>query len=206
MNGFILLIPFFLIRFGLLWYRDRESVRRAAHFAPMTGNEMAAYWLYQISNTAIIIYLCFLKVQIRFSGLFLAGTACYLLGLLLCAVSVIGFSSPSAEGLNTEGIYGFSRHPMYVSYFICFTGCALLTESWILGGIILVFQISSHWIVLAEERECEKRFGEDYRRYRKKVRRYIKGGSHGRIASGGSRSEGDMFKTEEKKPAKEKET
>ena len=173
MNGLILLIPFFLIRFGLLWCRDRESVRRAAHFAPMIGNEMAAYWLYQISNAAIVIYLCFLKVRIEFSGLFLAGTVCYLLGLLLCAVSIIGFSSPSPEGLNTKGIYGFSRHPMYVSYFIYFLGCAFLTESWILGGIILVFQISSHWIVLAEERECEKRFGEHYRQYRQEVRRYI---------------------------------
>ncbi len=96
-----------------------------------------------------------------------------MLGLMLCAVSIIGFSSPSVEGLNTKGIYRFSRHPMYVSYFICFIGCALLTESWIFGGIVLVFQISSHWIVLAEERECEKQFGENYRHYRKEVRRYI---------------------------------
>ncbi len=173
MNGFILLVPFFLIRFGLLWFRDKESVLRAAHFAPMVGNERAAYWLYQISNTAIVVYLCFLKVRINFSGLFLAGVVCYLLGLILCAVSIISFSSPSAQGLNTKGIYRFSRHPMYMSYFICFTGCALLTESWILGGIILVFQISSHWIILAEERECEKQFGEDYSRYKKEVRRYI---------------------------------
>lgn len=59
MNGFILLVPFFLIRFGLLWFRDKESVLRAAHFAPMVGNERAAYWLYQISNTAIVACLCF---------------------------------------------------------------------------------------------------------------------------------------------------
>ena len=118
MNGFILLVPSFLIRFGLLWCRDRGSVQCAAHFAPMIGNEMVAYWFYQISNTAIVIYLCFFKVRIKFSGLFFIGAVCYLLGLMLCAVSIISFSSPSAEGLNTKGIYRFSRHSMYVSYFI----------------------------------------------------------------------------------------
>lgn len=39
--------------------------------------------------------------------------------------------------------------------------------------IILLFQISAHRIILAEERWCEKKFGEDYRTYRKKVRRYL---------------------------------
>ncbi len=62
---------------------------------------------------------------------------------------------------------------MYVAYFICFTGMAFLTQSRLLFGIILLFQISAHRIILAEERWCEKKFGEDYRTYRKKVRRYL---------------------------------
>ena len=62
---------------------------------------------------------------------------------------------------------------MYAAYFICFMGMALLTRSWVLAGIAAVFQISSHWIVLAEERWCIKKFGESYRRYMERVRRYI---------------------------------
>lgn len=62
---------------------------------------------------------------------------------------------------------------MYAAYFICFMGMALLTRSWVLTGIAAVFQISSHWIVLAEERWCIKKFGESYRRYMERVRRYI---------------------------------
>ena len=52
---------------------------------------------------------------------------------------------------------------MYVAYFICFTGMAFLTQSRLLFGIILLFQISAHRIILAEERWCEKKFGEDYK-------------------------------------------
>lgn len=37
MNGFFLLIPFLMIRFGLLSYLNKDAVRRAAYFAPMSG-------------------------------------------------------------------------------------------------------------------------------------------------------------------------
>ena len=42
MNGFLLLVPFFLIRFGLMARLDHASLARAAHFAPMRGGERAA--------------------------------------------------------------------------------------------------------------------------------------------------------------------
>ena len=64
MNGFLLLIPFLLVRFGLLALLDREAVGRAAHFAPMSGGEIPAYWVYQISTAAIFIYLCFCKIAV----------------------------------------------------------------------------------------------------------------------------------------------
>lgn len=66
MNGFLLLIPFLLIRFGILSHLDRAAVKRAAFFAPMAGKEIAAYWIYQLSNAAIFIVLFFLKFQLIF--------------------------------------------------------------------------------------------------------------------------------------------
>ena len=173
MTGFLLLIPFLLIRFGVLSHLDRAAVKRAAFFAPMAGKEIAAYWIYQLSNAAIFIVLFFLKVPIDFSWQFWSGTLFYLLGLVLCTASVIDFAAPSGEGLNQNGLYRFSRNPMYLSYFILFMGCALLTHSVLLGGIDIIFQLSSHWIILSEERWCIGRFGDAYRQYMKRVRRYI---------------------------------
>ena len=173
MNGFLLLIPFLLIRFGVLSHLDRAAVKRAAFFAPMAGKEIAAYWIYQLSNAAIFIVLFFPKVPIDFSWQFWSGTLFYLLGLVLCTASVIDFAAPSGEGLNQNGLYRFSRNPMYLSYFILFMGCALLTHSVLLGGIDIIFQLSSHWIILSEERWCIGRFGDAYRQYMKRVRRYI---------------------------------
>lgn len=62
---------------------------------------------------------------------------------------------------------------MYVAYFICFIGMALLTQSLILLCIVVIFQISAHWIILSEEKWCMEKFGESYKQYMKRVRRYI---------------------------------
>lgn len=173
MRGALLLIPFLLIRFGLLSCLNPQAVRRAAYFAPLQGGEKAAYWIYQISNAGIFLSLLFLRIAADSSWQFIAGLVCYILGLCLCAASVAGFASPDREGLNTEGIYRFSRNPMYVSYFVCFVGMALLTRSWFLFGLAAVFQVSAHWIILSEERWCVETFGTAYRQYMKTVRRYI---------------------------------
>lgn len=75
--------------------------------------------------------------------------------------------------MKETGLYRLSRNPMYVAYFICFLGMALLTRSVLFLGLVAVFQISAHWVILAEERWCLEQFGERYRRYMGKVRRYI---------------------------------
>jgi len=137
MNGFFLIIPFILIRFGLLARFSSEAVKRAAHFAPLSGNEVFAYWVYQISNAA----------------------------------TIRDFASPSEDGINQNGLYRFSRNPMYLSYFLYFIGCVILTRSVILCGIVVLFQIASHWIILSEERWCMNTFGDAYRQYMKTVRR-----------------------------------
>ena len=116
MNGFLLLIPFLIIRFVLLHVLNKESVQRAAHFAPMQGNEKIAYYIYQISNITLFIYLFFLTVEFDFSWLFFLGVVFYSIGLCLCTITIVNFSTPDASGMNTNGIYRFSRNPMYIAY------------------------------------------------------------------------------------------
>ena len=172
MNGFLLLIPFLLIRFGLLYILSKEGLERAAFFAPLIGKEKAAYWVYQISNILFFVYLFFLKITTD-SYWFYAGLATYGLGVLLCLASVLNFAKPAENGINIKGLYRISRNPMYVAYFIFFLGCVLLTQSLLLLIILIAFQISAHWIIRAEERWCIKKFGEEYINYMNEVRRYM---------------------------------
>lgn len=173
MNGLWLMLPFLAVRFLLPFALGREALRRAARFAPMRGGEKIAYAVYQAATLAIFICLGLLKVRWEGAWTCLAGSVCYVAGLGLCAAAVAAFCAPDGRGLNTNGVYRPSRHPMYAGYFVCFVGMALLARSPVLLGVVLIFQVAAHWMVLAEERWCLETFGDDYARYMKGVRRYL---------------------------------
>ena len=172
MSAILTLIPLVLIRFGLLSILSKGALKRAAFFAPLIGKEKVAYWFYQISNILFFVYLWFLNITTDPNWLY-TGLVIYGFGVLLCLGSVINFARPVESGINVKGLYRVSRNPMYVAYFIYFLGCVILTQSSILLALLIVFQISAHWIILSEERWCVKKFGEEYINYMNKVRRYI---------------------------------
>jgi protein-S-isoprenylcysteine O-methyltransferase Ste14 len=172
MNAFLLIIPLFLIRFGLLKMINKDSLRRAAFFAPLEGKEKVAYLFYQLSNAFMILYSVFLKIHTK-PPLFLIALFIYALGVSVLIIATVNFAKPEQSGINTNGIYKISRNPMYIGYFIYFSSCVLLTRSMLLLISLLVFQISAHWIILSEERWCINKFGAEYINYMNKVKRYI---------------------------------
>ena len=118
-------------------------------------------------------HILFLKVSYTPAWLFFTGLAIYIAGVILLLVSVVNFASPSENGINKNGLYRVSRNPMYVAYFVFFMGYVLMTQSLILLALVIIFQISAHWIILSEERWCMEKFGDEYVQYLKRVRRYI---------------------------------
>lgn len=81
---------------------------------------------------------------------------------------------PSGETrLKTGGIYRISRNPMYLGFNMITLSSMIYSLNLLIlaGGIysILVY----HLIILGEERFMVSRFGEDYKKYTQKVRRYI---------------------------------
>ena len=171
--GALLLLPLFLIRFGLLALLDRQAVGRAAHFAPMRGGERAAYWVYQLSQLAILLGILTAPIQTEPSLFLFGGAALYGAGVILLVLAVAAFAAPAGDGVRRTGVYRISRNPMYGAYFLYFLGCALLARSPLLGILVLVFQVSARWVILAEERWCAGRFGEPYLQYMRSVRRYL---------------------------------
>jgi len=172
MNGFILLIPLIFIRYILLYIFDKNSLKRAAFIPQMTGRQKIIYWIYQILTLLIIFYPFFLKIKTE-SLLFYSGLVIYIVGILLCVWSTFNFSKPAKSGVNLEGLYKCSRNPMYIAYFIYILGCVFLTQSLLLMLILIAFQITTHWIILVEEKWCKENFCEEYIEYMKKVRRYV---------------------------------
>ena len=166
------LYPFFSYDTGCLACSAKKHFDARRISRRWKENEKLAYWLYEILMPCIFIALCFLKIRTD-TMWFIPGLLLYTLGTLLFIISVFNYARPSASGINTKGLYRVSRNPMYVSYLLYFLGCALITDSLILLALTLILQVSSHWIIRAEERWCIREFGQEYVRYMERVGRYV---------------------------------
>ncbi|ATW28511.1 phospholipid methyltransferase [Candidatus Formimonas warabiya] len=172
MNGFILVLPIILIRYCLLGILSKEAAKRAAFFPPTEGKEKIAFWIYQITTLSLMIILIFLKIKLNHVLNFIGLGTC-IIGIILYMIAMIHFAKPDQNGLNAGGLYKISRNPMYLAFFLYFLGGSMLTSSWLLLFILMIFQISVHYLILSEERWCIKEFGEEYKNYMNTVKRYL---------------------------------
>jgi protein-S-isoprenylcysteine O-methyltransferase Ste14 len=79
-----------------------------------------------------------------------------------------------ASSLQTTGIYGVSRNPMYVGISIAYIGITCLAGNW--WNIIffpVIFLIVQEYIIKREEKYLELEFGQKYQLYRSTVRPWL---------------------------------
>jgi protein-S-isoprenylcysteine O-methyltransferase Ste14 len=80
----------------------------------------------------------------------------------------------AASTLITDGAYGFSRNPGYLGWTLASAGIAMLLYwTWCLVLLPLVVLLIDRLVIVREERFLEERFGNEYRAYKQRVRRWI---------------------------------
>lgn len=169
-NGFLLIIPMFLIRFGLAYIINPKSLSKLQYFPEVIGKEKTALKIYFLTNTILIFSPIF--NPIKYDGdLSLLGCIIYLAGILFFILSIINFSGD--EGFVYKGIYRISRNPMYIGYFGIFLGTSILIDSISHVLITVIYQVTVHYLILSEERWCRQQFNEKYEEYLRKVPRYF---------------------------------
>ena len=79
-----------------------------------------------------------------------------------------------AEALVTDGPYRFTRNPMYLGMASAYAGVALATGAlWSLAVLPIVMLVVDRAIVPREEAHLATSIGEEYERYRRRVRRWL---------------------------------
>ena len=79
-----------------------------------------------------------------------------------------------ASTLVTGGIYGFTRNPMYLGDVLILLAVAVFFSNPLgLAGVALFVAWMSLLQIPAEERALAQAFGEDFRRYCERVRRWL---------------------------------
>jgi protein-S-isoprenylcysteine O-methyltransferase Ste14 len=89
--------------------------------------------------------------------------------------SPIPFNPPPALVVN--GLYRIVRNPMHVGWTVLLAGVAVLMQSFTLLAIFIPLFIIVHVVYLkfVEEKELEKKFGQAYIDYKKKVPMFFPG-------------------------------
>ncbi|MGE5420332.1 MAG: methyltransferase family protein [Chloroflexota bacterium] len=85
----------------------------------------------------------------------------------------INFENTSV--LVKSGIYGFIRHPLYLSVFLLGTGIMLKNPGTIQIALGLVNMIAVYITSRIEEGEMIAKFGDEYRQYMKETRMFVPG-------------------------------
>jgi protein-S-isoprenylcysteine O-methyltransferase Ste14 len=80
----------------------------------------------------------------------------------------------AARTLVTSGIFRFSRNPIYLAFALLHLGCGLgLGSPGMLLMLLPVLYVMDRHVIAAEEVFHARRFGEEWQRYRERVRRWI---------------------------------
>jgi protein-S-isoprenylcysteine O-methyltransferase Ste14 len=115
---------------------------------------------------------------IRWTG----GGGLILIGVAIAAAGVRNFSRaatpvPSNQpvrALVTTGIHGWSRNPIYIGMSLLYAGIGIIARSpWVLILALPLVIILRYGVVAREEAYLEERFGDAYRDYRARVRRWL---------------------------------
>jgi protein-S-isoprenylcysteine O-methyltransferase Ste14 len=105
-----------------------------------------------------------------------------LIGLALAAAGIRNFSraetpvptNQPTRALVATGIHGWTRNPIYLGMFVIYGGIGVAARSpWILVLTLPLAVAIRYGVVAREEAYLERRFGDAYRQYKARVRRWL---------------------------------
>jgi protein-S-isoprenylcysteine O-methyltransferase Ste14 len=103
-----------------------------------------------------------------------------LVGLIFTIISLINLGKSTRLGLpsndtklKTNGLYKYSRNPMYLGFDLITISAMIYTLHWVIIILGVYSLITYHLIIKGEEKFMINRFGEEYKNYQLKVRRYL---------------------------------
>lgn len=116
----------------------------------------------------LVYWLC--AGALILSGLGLAGAG---IGNFSRAATPVPTNRPT-RALATTGIHGRTRNPIYVGMFLIYGGISVAARSpWTLILTLPLAITIRYGVVAREEAYLERRFGDAYRDYKSRVRRWL---------------------------------
>jgi protein-S-isoprenylcysteine O-methyltransferase Ste14 len=120
----------------------------------------------------LLIYSIFLPLPLG-TPLLYAGITLFVAGFIIYEIAGIPWAKTAIDEPITKGLYGYSRHPIYIGVFVQYIGIGIASASGLFLLLILISVILSILTTPAEERFCLEKYGETYRKYMNRTPRWI---------------------------------
>ncbi len=130
-------------------------------------NTIATFLLY-----ALFVFSIFIPLKI-YSGWIVAGLIIYILGSGVFLVAILNAARTPLGQVFNQGMYRYSRHPLYLSFILILGGVSVGAASWLFLLLSAVYIILMIWQVDYEEKSCLNAFGNEYQEYMEKTPRWI---------------------------------
>ena len=80
----------------------------------------------------------------------------------------------STTAIVSDGVFSFSRNPIYLSLTMLYVGIGLLFNAlWALLLLLPLIVVVQNGVIKREEKYLEQKFGDEYLRYKASVRRWV---------------------------------
>src|SRR6267154_447870 len=112
----------------------------------------------------------------------LAGAALAAAGLVMIVIGTRRFQAAGTNvppnlpttALVVDGIYRRTRNPLYLGATLVYLGLSVVAGSfWAIGLVVPLLGVINTGVIAREERYLEQKFGDTYRAYQARVRRWV---------------------------------
>ncbi len=153
------------------------------------------FWLFEVSRHCLHLDVRILPTALE-TPLFVnpasqgIGVVVILIGISFFGLALLSFKSSWRVGIDTKapgklittGIFAISRNPIFLSMDLYFLGTFLIRSNLFFLLAFVCLSAGMHLQILNEETFLVDQYGDAYRRYMAKVKRYI--GLSGKVLEG----------------------
>jgi len=172
LNGWILICLLYMVYGILLVVFPKDTVARLYDKSGRSKRHRIIIIAGSFLTLVYFALIIFTPLKIT-SGVFVTGIILYILGLAGFVIALFNFKNAPLDKPATIGLYKISRHPQQFMFFVTFAGICIAIGSWLALFIQIVSSLLLHFRVVAEEKACLERYGDQYRSYMERVPRYF---------------------------------
>ena len=171
LNAWIFAACFFLLPY-LIMPINKEASKKGGNPPDINRREKIIGYIATIIIYIAYLYSIFLPFKLE-TAWFYIGLPIFLIAVVILVTAGINFITTPIDRPVTKGIYGYSRHPLYLSNLLAFIGIGIATASWIILLAAIIFLILVNIVVNSEERYCKEKYGDIYKEYLNRTPRWI---------------------------------